>query len=374
MGKERILSSKFNMSSGYIPVIISIILCNFIGQDIAIYIGTGIGLLFSMYVLLRKGVHIPHIILYCTTGMLLLLTVTTFFYTNYRPNGMCAFTLEISAIIPPLIIFLSRKRFLDYHASQTHKCCRQLFTQGAEAAIVSARVLLIIGFLHLFAIFCAILISHPLNNTARLILFHIMPPSVFIFSILFNQFGIYYFNKVMSHTVFFPIVDKKGNVIGKAMASEAANRKNDFINPVIRIAVASHGMLFLLPRPQCAVLESGKMDLPMEGYLIYGETLEQGAERLLQQTLPAAPRKDLHFNLMYHFENEVTNRMIYLFTLDLDDDSILCNPDLKGGKLWTFQQIEHNLQRNFFSTCFEDEYDSIKAIIHTREEYRDAIS
>lgn len=45
MGKQKVLSSKFNMSLGYIPVIISIILCEFIIQDIAIYIGTGVGLL-----------------------------------------------------------------------------------------------------------------------------------------------------------------------------------------------------------------------------------------------------------------------------------------------------------------------------------------
>lgn len=49
MGKQRILSSKFNMSLGYIPVIISIILCEFIIQDIAIYIGAGVGVLSSIY-------------------------------------------------------------------------------------------------------------------------------------------------------------------------------------------------------------------------------------------------------------------------------------------------------------------------------------
>ena len=175
----------------------------------------------------------------------------------------------------------------------------------------------------------------------------------------------------MRYTVFVPIVDKKGNVLGKAIASEAINHKNGYINPVIRIAVTSHGMLYLLPRPQCSSLEKGRIDLLMESYLLYGETLEQGVERMLQQTLPTAPRQNLHFNLMYPFENEVTNRLIYLFTLDLDNDSILCNKNFKGGKLWTFQQIEHNLYRNFFSSCFEYEFEHIKAIINIREEYKD---
>ena len=368
MGRQRVLSSQFNMSLGYIPVIISILLCEFIDQDIAIYTGTGVGIFYSFTIWTSKSIHVPKIILYSTTGMLLLLTITTFIIPNYCPKEMSPFTLEISAIIPPLVIFLNRKRFLNYHASQTHKCCKQFFAQGAEAAIVSARVLLIISSLHFFIIIISVLISHPMGDTLRYILFHIIPPCVFILSILFNQFGIYYFNKVMRYTVFVPIVDKKGNVLGKAIASEAINHKNGYINPVIRIAVTSHGMLYLLPRPQCSSLEKGKIDLLMESYLLYGETLEQGVERMLQQTLPTAPRQNLHFNLMYPFENEVTNRLIYLFTLDLDNDSILCNKNFKGGKLWTFQQIEHNLYRNFFSSCFEYEFEHIKAIINIREE------
>lgn len=140
----------------------------------------------------------------------------------------------------------------------------------------------------------------PLGDTTRHILFYVAPPLVFISGILFNQFGIFYFNIVMNHTVFVPIVNTKGDVMGKAIASEAINRKNDYINPVIRIAVASHGMLFLLPRPKCNVFEKDKIDLLMEGYLIYGETLEQGAHRILRQTLPTAPLDHLHFNFMYH--------------------------------------------------------------------------
>ena len=38
MDHKGILSSAFNMSMGFIPVIISILLCEFITQDTAIYI------------------------------------------------------------------------------------------------------------------------------------------------------------------------------------------------------------------------------------------------------------------------------------------------------------------------------------------------
>lgn len=67
-------------------------------------------------------------------------------------------------------------------------------------------------------------------------------------SILFNQIAIRFFNHLMSHTEYVPIVNTKGDVIGKTPAVEAINYKNAYINPVIRIAISTHGMLFLCDR------------------------------------------------------------------------------------------------------------------------------
>lgn len=373
MGHQGVLSYRFNMSLGFIPVIIATLLCEFITQDISIYIATGVALLFYLHSQQGKGVRVPSTILNCTTGILLLWSILTLFTTTGCPNSMFPFAMEIIAVIPPLFIFLNRKRFLEYHASQTGSCCcKQLSAQSAEAAIVSARVVLMIALLHFLVILSAVLTSRPLEDTTRYVLFNIAPPAVFILCILFNQFGIFYFNLVMQHTVFVPIVNKKGDVIGKRIASEVIHKKKGHIHPVIRIAVASHGMPFLLPRPSCSTLEKGKVDLLIEEYLSYGESLEKGVSRILKKTLPTTSLKDLHFSLKYHFENAMTNRLIYLFTLDLDDDLVLCNKTFKGGKLWTFQQIEHNLYKNFFSHCFEHEYEHLKAIICTREKYKES--
>lgn len=357
MPKRGVLSSKFNMSLGFIPVIVSIILCEFITQDISIYIGAGVGALYSLYTLWGKGARIPNFLLYCTTGMLLLLSLTTLIFGDCSSREMFPLTLEISTLIPVVIIFLNRKRFLAHQISQSQKCCKQLFAQGAESAIVTTRVVVIIAFLHFLGVFITILLPGPLSETSRDVLFRYCPPAVFILSILFNQFGILYFNQVMEHTAFVPIVNTKGDVIGRSLAVDAINKKNEYINPVVRIAVSHNGMLYLRPRPQRCILDRGKTDIPMECYLLYGETLEQGIVRLVRQAFPQAPIQDLQFNIMYHFENKVTNRLIYLFILDVEDDNLLRDKQVKDGKLWTFQQIEHNLGKNFFSCCFENEYE-----------------
>lgn len=370
MGTKVALSSSFNMSLGFIPVIISILLCEFITQDISIYIGTGIGLIYSYKSLSSRGARIPNFILYISTGILTLLSLGTIVSGGFVPAGTLPLTLEVSILIPMVSLFLHKKRFINHYIRESTQCSRRLFAQGAESAVVSARVVLILGVIHFAVISISILFFYPAKPTLNLLLFQILPPSVFILSIVFNQLGIRYFNRILAHTEYVPIVNKKGSVIGKSLALEAINYKNTYMNPVIRIAVSTHGMMFLCHRPQHAILDKGKTDIPLECYLRYGETLTEGAARLIKLCLPKAPHLVPTFTISYHFENTITNRLIYLFILDIEDDAVLCDPHFKGGKLWTFQQIEQNLNRNLFCECFEQEYEHLKLVIDTREKYK----
>ncbi|MDD3038981.1 hypothetical protein [Bacteroides sp.] len=373
MNHKGVLSSAFNMSLGFIPVIISILLCEFITQDTAIYIGTGIGIVSIFLLHHRKGTLIPNFILYISTSVLTLVTLTTFIPGDYVPAGALPLTLEVSVLIPILILYMHKKRFINHFLQQIGSCKKRLYAQGAESAVVSVRIALIFGILHFFIISIVIVCQNPLSRTSMLILYKILPPSIFIISILFNQIAIRYFNHLMSHTEYVPIVNIKGDVIGKSLAIEAINYKNTYINPVIRIAVSSHGMLFLCDRPMTAILDKGKTDIPLECYLRFGESLSNGVSRLISNVFPHTKESiKPQFNIIYHFENKVTNRLIYLFIVDIKDDSILCSPHFKNSKLWSFKQIEENLNKDFFSSCFEDEYEHLKDVICIREKYKES--
>lgn len=372
MKHKGILSSGFNMSLGFIPVIISILLCEFITQDTAIYIGTGIGVAGIYLLLRRKGVQAPNFILYISTGIVALLTVGTFIPGEFVPQRALPITLEVSILIPMLILYMHKKRFINHFLRQKGSCNKRLFAQGAESAVVSARITLIFGTIHFIIISIVIVCQDPISRTNMLILYQILPPSVFIVTILFNQIAIRYFNQLMSHTEYVPIVNTKGDVIGKSLATEAINYKNACINPVIRIAISTHGLLFLCDRPMTAILDKGKVDIPMECYLRYGESLSEGAARLISNAFPQSKDLKPEFNIVYHFENEITNRLIYLFIIDIKDDAILCSPRFKDSKLWSFKQIEENLGKTFFSSCFEDEYEHLKEVICIREKYRES--
>ena len=216
MSHQRILSSRFNMSLGFIPVIISIILCEFITQDMSIYIGAGVGLLFSIYSVRHRGTHVPqnHTLLYYRNVTAVI--GNNLFLVNYCPRFMLPFTLEISAIIPPFIIYLNRRRFLDYHMSQDTEMLQATFAQGAEAAIVSARVILIISLLHF--------LNYLLGGSGQLpfgrhypptFCFMWSPPLVFISGITVQSVRHFLFQYSDEPHGFVPIVNTKGDVMGK---------------------------------------------------------------------------------------------------------------------------------------------------------------
>jgi hypothetical protein len=136
----------------------------------------------------------------------------------------------------------------------------------------------------------------------------------------------------------------------------------------------SYDMLFLAKRSSQRTGDKGKMDIPLETYLLFKEEIGNGVERLLKETFPQA-WKDLRpeFSIKYKFRNEETDRLVYLFILDLGtEDGILCDLRFENGKLWTSQQIEFNLGQDYFSEMFENEYHHLKLVIETRGIYREA--
>lgn len=184
---------------------------------------------------------------------------------------------------------------------------------------------------------------------------------------LLRRLARYCIYKVMSHELFLPVVNPQGDVTGRILAEDAFLPDNQQMLPMVRIAIAAHGLLYLRHRPQGLHFEAGKSDLPIEGYLMFGESLEHSVQRILHKSLPEAPVGKLFFNLPHLYCDTRIRRLVYLYTLDLGGDETLLKG--QGGKLWSFPQIEHNLDKRFFSSIFEDEYETLKEIVSTREQF-----
>lgn len=375
MKNDSELSATSNMSLGFVPMIVTILLSEFIPADVAVYIGAVIGALsFVLYYFAHKPPTI-HFMLLSSTIILTTFSIIALVMGvhNEWPQHLLPLTLEMTIIIPLLILFLNKKRYST--RSYKNKEAKDLKEQIRVTTLTLSCIRIFFGLttLHFAFITVGLMFTRSLDNGFMWFLLHIAPILVFILSIIIGQIEIRILQSV-KEPEFIPVVTPQGEVIGKVDKNMANEYKNTHTNPIIRIATVSHDMLFLAKRSEQRVIDKEKMDIPLETYLQFKEDINSGVERLLKETFPNDWEKlKPEFSIKYKFKNEETDRIVYLFILDLGlEDEILCDPKFEGGKLWTFQQIEYNLDQNYFSDMFENEYDHLKLIIETRGIYRES--
>lgn len=367
---EKNISSALNMSLGFIPILITLVLCLMMPQDIAIYIGAGVGVLATIVSWVRKGVRIPKFILSLSTILLLIFSLSSLLIKGYCPYGYLPLTLEVFVFIIMAILFLHKKRFINFLIRRQGSCTKHFYIQAAESTVVSARIFLIVAATHFVILGIMGIVSGSIFSVEHRILYHLLPPLVFLITIIFNEIAIFYFNRITTHIEYLPIVNMNGTVVGRTLSLDVLNYKNEFINPVIRIVASSKGKVYLCNRSNNCIIEQNKLDIPMECYLRYGETLEEGAKRLLTNAFPKLKGEKPIFNLVYHFENDLTNRLNYLFLIDADNENLIKNSSFKNGKLWSFDEVDEIIDKPLVSALLKQEYEHIKNVIYIREKYK----
>lgn len=370
MRRRKAIPLAFNMSFGLIPVIVCMVLSVFILDEHALYISSALGLIYSIgsFYLSKKKIY--NFVLYLSTTTLILLSLTTLLSIHMFPWGALPFTLEVMVFIMTAILFFGQNFIRKIANLKKCPTCDDLICKSLDSSIVSSRVTSIMGALHCIAITILLALFYPLTHEMKLILFQILPPLLLILTIIINQIGIHYANRIFNQEEEIPIINEQGAVIGKTYLSEAPVYKNAYINPIIRIAFIHNGMLFLSKRNPNWNIDSNKIDLPLETYLHFGEKLEDGVKRLLHYAYPNGNDISPRFSIKHLYKNKETSRLIYLYVAYIEDEKLLESPFFKNSKLWTFQQIEQNIGKNYFSPCFEEEYTCLKETVQIWEEFK----
>lgn len=364
--------NKLNISLGFIPILITLLLYGFIPQNTAIYVGAITGMFyFVIHYYLSKPRIINFILLLSTIVLIGFSILALIKGNNEWAQNMLPLTLEIAVVIPLPILYMSREKYLTTDAKKHTDQDAESYLLASRFTIGAIQVIMALAIIHFILITLGALFTRSLENGYMWTLLRVVPPLVFIAGIVINQLGVIALRN-SDIPEYIPVVDARGNVVGKVDKAKAYDYKNTYTNPIVRIAIVSQGMFFLCERPENRIVDKGKMDIPMETYLLFKEDIKNATTRLLKDTFPEN-WKELKpfFSIKYLFKNDDTNRLIYLFILTLDMDSnILYNLKFKSGKFWTSRQIEDNLNCNYFSELFENEYEHLKQIMDIREKYK----
>ena len=154
----------------------------------------------------------------------------------------------------------------------------------------------------------------------------------------------------------FPVVDKDGNTIGKALRSVCHDGKSMLLHPVIHLHLFNtRGELFLQKRAKTKDIHPGKWDTSVGGHISPGETpnealmREAGEEIGLNNLVPVFLGK-------YIWESPRERELVNSYSSISDKFPVINKDEIDEGRFWELKEIRENLGNDVFTPNFEHEF------------------
>jgi len=154
---------------------------------------------------------------------------------------------------------------------------------------------------------------------------------------------------------YFPLVNEKGELIGKATRSEC-HSGSFLLHPVVHLHVFnSAGELFLQKRVMNKDIQPGKWDTSVGGHVDYGEEITDALKREVHEELGIIDFDPI-FMLRYKFVSDQESELVHSYYTVYNGEIKVDPVEISEGKFWKIRDIEAQLGKNIFTPNFEQEF------------------
>lgn len=152
-----------------------------------------------------------------------------------------------------------------------------------------------------------------------------------------------------------PIVDEKGNVVGKA-SREKCHSGSYILHPVVHIHIVKGERLYLQKRSFTKDIQPGKWDTSVGGHIMYGDDPVTSAQREAEEELGIKTRLNLIPVSRYIWQSDVEKEYYNVFKSYYSGIITIDNDEVIDGKYWEREEINKSLGKGIFTPNFEYEY------------------
>lgn len=340
---------------GLLPLVVFLAMNSFLSYNEALLgslVSFALFFLIDSVILKNFPPYTIRVLVLVFVGFVLLQLVSPFDYI-YRNEA--SVMLEILFIIG-FAIFFQIKGYFREKILRKNKSSKNINVLHFDSDIYVIRTALLVIATHLLIVLIYHLLPAELHSPFRDFILHYI--ILYVLICFHFTFEFFRYNRLINKIAqenWLPIVNEHGAVQGRVAWSVSKNLGDKYLHPIIRIVLVNQGKIYLVERPDFFISQRGKLDYPLESYLLYGESLDDGVKNLLSTN--HLSHSEARYIFRYTYKNVETNRMIYLYSYIVNDDEELEDLRDKAGRFWTGKQIEENLGTGLFSEYFEKEYE-----------------
>lgn len=353
-----------NQALGLLPLLIFMILDNFLSYLVSFLIGIAICFIciLAFQLLIKNRVY--WFMLLPSAGTLILyggflslrLDPLLFIYTPL--------ITEILLVVCLTIVGFTRTSVFKYIRDSNKPKVRKILLRTTlnEFYFLSELVQNLFT-LHLFAI----LLYSFFSDTFQMVegeefLYRYMGAALGGAVIVYEQIRLTWMRGSLKKEMWLPILDEKGKVIGRIARSVSRSLPKKYYHPIVRIAVIYEDMLYLVKRGSLDYVFPNALDYPFHSYVLLGHSLENTVREVLgklSDDKSIRPR----FLIRYTYEDDRVKHLVSLYTVCLRTEEQLEKCKRPTGKLWTTKQIGDNLGSGVFSGYFEKEFPYLESTV-----------
>jgi len=166
----------------------------------------------------------------------------------------------------------------------------------------------------------------------------------------------------MTPIEYFPIVDEKGNVIGKSTRKEC-HSGSFLLHPVVHLHVFNAaGQLYLQKRAMNKDIQPGKWDTSVGGHVDYGEEIAEALRREVREELEISDFNPV-FAFQYPFRSDREYELVHTYYTIYNGEITPDPTEITEGQFWELSAIKANLDKNVFTPNFEREFNQLIELI-----------
>ena len=163
---------------------------------------------------------------------------------------------------------------------------------------------------------------------------------------------------------YFPIINTKGEIIGKATRKEC-HSGSMLLHPVVHLHIFRQGCyIYLQKRSLSKDVQPGKWDTAVGGHVDYGESIEDALRREASEELglnDIDPQK----LISYVFQSEIEQEMVNVYYINVTDDfaPTFDTIEIDDARFWHFDEIDEAMGKGVLTPNFEKEFNRIRNLI-----------